>query len=294
MPTLLLINAMSGAVLSAGVDHCRALVAAHYPGLIEVAGTPFDLIGAANKAASDPAIDRVLLIGGDGTAAAVAGALAGTGKALAPLPGGTMNMLARDLGFSGDLETAIGELSAAHKSEIDIAYAAGVPFLNNVVFGTFSVAAESREAIRAAETLAETASATVDFVAAIAQSEPRNYVLEIDGVPEGVRTNTFMIAHNLYTGSEMLRPTRARLDDGLLGVYVATAEGPLDFLSIIYNAVSGQLAEAEGVSLRKCRRCIVASDHRVLNMTVDGEVLELTSPAEFTIAPKALTVLRFG
>lgn len=292
MPTQLLINAKSGAVVRAGVEHCRALVGAHCPDeILEVVGAPVELIAAARAATADSRIGKVLLLGGDGTAAAIAGVLAGTGTALVPLPGGTMNMLARDLGYSSDLETAIRELERTHPAQIDIAYVNDLPFLNNVVFGTFSAAAESREAIRDAETLTETASATAGFIGAVALSDPQDYDIVIDGSARHVRTNTLMVANNLYTGSEWLRPTRHSLEGGVLGVYIAEAQGAIDFISVIYDAISGNLSETEGVKLQECKSCSVRSDVQWLNMTIDGEVTEMASPAVFSIQPKALSVL---
>ena len=292
MPMQLLINAKSGAVLRAGVEHCRALVATAFPDqILEVVGSPAELIAAARAATVDPAIDKVLLIGGDGTAAAVAGVLAGTDTALVPLPGGTMNMLARDLGYSGDLETAIRELDRARLAQIDIAHVNDQPFLNNVVFGTFSAAAESREAIRDAATFAATASAAADFISAVALSDAQNYDIVTDGAVQHVRTNTLMVANNLYTGSEQLRPTKHSLDRGVLGVYIAEAQDAIDFISVIYNAISGNLSETEGVKLQECKTCSISSELKRLNITIDGEVSEIALPAVFSIQPKALTVL---
>ena len=292
MPTQLLINVKSGAVLRLGVEHCRALVGAHCPGeILEVVGAPAELIAAAQTASADARLDRVLLIGGDGTAAAIAGVLAGTCTALVPLPGGTMNMLSRDLGYSGDLEMAIRELGQTRPAQIDVAYVNDLPFLNNVVFGTFSVAAESREAIRDAATLTETASATAGFISAVALSDAHDYDIVIDGAAQHVRTNTLMVSNNLYTGSESFRPARRSLARGVLGVYVADAHSAIDFLSVIYNAISGNLSETDGVRLHECRRCSVRPEQARLSITVDGEVAEIISPAVFSVRPKALTVL---
>ena len=294
MTTQLLINVKSGAVLRLGVEHCRALVGAHCPGeILEVVGAPAELIAAARAASADAEVDRVLLIGGDGTAAAVAGVLAGTGTgtALVPLPGGTMNMLSRDLGYSGDLEIAIRELGQARPAQIDVAYVNDLPFLNNVVFGTFSVAAESREAIRDAATLTETASATAGFISAVALPDAHDYDVVIDGAAQHVRTNTLMVSNNLYTGSEWFRPARRSLDHGVLGVYIPDAHSAIDFLSVIYNAISGNLSETDGVKLQECRRCSVRPEQERLSITVDGEVTEIISPAVFSVRPKALTVL---
>ena len=49
----------------------------------------------------------VVTMGGDGTAAEAAGALVGTGAALAPIPAGSTNVFARTLGWPGDCVQAI-------------------------------------------------------------------------------------------------------------------------------------------------------------------------------------------
>ena len=53
----------------------------------------------------------LVTIGGDGTAAEAAGALIGTGSALAPMPAGSTNVFARTLGWPRDCEMALDELA---------------------------------------------------------------------------------------------------------------------------------------------------------------------------------------
>ena len=55
----------------------------------------------------------VVTLGGDGTVADVAGALAGGPTALAPLPGGNANVFSRALGWSGAVDEALPSLLAA-------------------------------------------------------------------------------------------------------------------------------------------------------------------------------------
>ncbi len=293
MATQLLINEKSGTVLSSGVEICREFVRANVPDeFVEIlVGQTPALIAAAQRSAADPQIHRVLLIAGDGTAAAIAGILAGTDTVFVPLPGGTMNMLSRDLGFSADLETAIREIGRARPERIDVAFVNGRAFLNNVVFGAFTSAAESREAIRDAETLAETASATAGFLGAVAAAEPQDYTIVVDGRSEQVNTNTLIVANNLYAGSEGFRPIRQALDSGQLGVYIPQSQGVVDFLSVIFKAVAGDLSSADDIRIEKCASCSVGSQAETIGMTVDGEVTEVKSPAEFSIRPKALNVL---
>jgi diacylglycerol kinase family enzyme len=68
---------------------------------------PGDAVRLARWAA-DAGAEVVVTLGGDGTAADVAGALAGRGVALAPLPAGSTNVFGRAAGWPAELDRAIG------------------------------------------------------------------------------------------------------------------------------------------------------------------------------------------
>jgi diacylglycerol kinase family enzyme len=65
------------------------------------------------------AVDLVVVAGGDGTVRVVCSELAGTGIAVAVLPAGTGNLLARNLGISLEMETALDEILEGTEREID-------------------------------------------------------------------------------------------------------------------------------------------------------------------------------
>ena len=67
-----------------------------------------------------PAYDAVFTLGGDGTAVEVIGALAGSGKPVGVLPGGTGNLIARTLGIPVNLSRAVAALVRGEEAAIDL------------------------------------------------------------------------------------------------------------------------------------------------------------------------------
>jgi len=71
------------------------------------------------RQAIDEQVDLVLVAGGDGTVRVVCAELAGTAIPAAVLPGGTGNLLARNLGISLELDVALHELLDGSEQRID-------------------------------------------------------------------------------------------------------------------------------------------------------------------------------
>src|SRR5690606_18763132 len=102
---------------------------------------------ALARVAAAPDVDVVLAGGGDGTVSAAAGALMETGKALAVLPAGTMNLFARGLGIPLDLEDAVAALATGTVRAVDIATVNGRPFIHQFSVGLHSELIQRREAM---------------------------------------------------------------------------------------------------------------------------------------------------
>jgi YegS/Rv2252/BmrU family lipid kinase len=64
--------------------------------------------------------DAVFTLGGDGTAMEVVGALAGSGRRIGILPGGTGNLVARTLGVPLQVGRAVRALLPGHESRVDL------------------------------------------------------------------------------------------------------------------------------------------------------------------------------
>ncbi|MEF9605239.1 diacylglycerol kinase family protein, partial [Paracoccus sp. PXZ] len=115
---------------------------------LEVRGTGrgADLPAMARAAVAE-GFDLIVAAGGDGTQAAVAGAVAGTPAAMAVIPGGTFNYFARDLGSGETVEAALKIFDAPRIRRVHVGEMNGMIFLNNVSFGAYPEILRRRESI---------------------------------------------------------------------------------------------------------------------------------------------------
>lgn len=103
---------------------------------------------AAFSALLDAGADAVLIAGGDGTAASLAKAAAERGTPIAPLPGGTMNLLPRRLYGDAALGDLLPRFRERRVRDFPVAEAGGRVFFLTAIFGAAYPLARMREAAR--------------------------------------------------------------------------------------------------------------------------------------------------
>jgi diacylglycerol kinase family enzyme len=210
--------------------------------------------------------DVLGMAGGDGSLAPVAGVAVERDLPFVCVPFGTRNHFARDLGLDRDDPLAALEAFGGRERRVDVGRVAGRVFLNNVSLGMYARLVHEREKHRRRrEALARARAVLI----ALRHYSARG--LLVDGEP--VRARVVLVANNGYTLDLLSVGERARLDEGLLHLYVATG---------IFRAHwSEQSGERFEVTTRRAS----------LRAAIDGEPARLQSPIEFTIEPRALRVL---
>ena len=296
MKALLCINEKSGAVQNIGAQAIEDAAAARFNDRdgcsLEVAAGEFqEFMAAVQDAINNQSADIVIAAGGDGTQAAIAGALMSSEIALAPLPCGTVNELCRDLSIPLDLEEALDAIKSGPSRRIDVGCIDDKIFLNNIVFGAYAELAESRETLRDATTVDEVSLGVVGAADALFHADPLKFKLEIDGRDIEVTTNTIVVSNNTISHAEKLIPQRARLDEGCLAVYLAEARHGGDFAALLAEFAATGAREADSVDILKCRTCIVSSEEERFSYTIDGDPVESDKPVKIIIKEKALKVI---
>jgi diacylglycerol kinase family enzyme len=218
--------------------------------------------------ARGPGADVLGMAGGDGSLAAVAGVAIERDVPFVCIPFGTRNHFARDLGL--DREDPLAALAAFDEGEerrVDIGRVGDRLFLNNVSLGLYALLVHRREHHRRRrDALARIRALALSF-----QDRRRRQRFTIDG--RQVRARLVLVANNDYKRDLLSLGERERLDEGRLHVYV-----PHGFRRITWEEQS-------------CTELEIGAPLPHLRAAIDGEPVELDTPLQFRIAPRALRVL---
>ena len=229
--------------------------------------------------------------GGDGTINAVATAVAGSASVLGVLPLGTLNHFAKDLKIPLDLEEAARTIVANYLAEVDVAEVNGRLFINNSSIGLYPELVRMRENQRRRLGRSKM-HALLWATHTVLRRHPMLEVgLEIDGVAQGRRTPLVFIGNNEYHIEGFNLGSRDRLDEGKLSIYLTRRRGRRGLLGLLVRALFGTLHQAKDFEALSAASVTIATRHKVLPVSTDGEIAVMPMPLEYRIRPKALRVI---
>ncbi len=255
------------------------------------------------RAAVQDGIDLVVTVGGDGTVNEAAGALAGTDTALYPLPGGSQNVYAKQLGIPADIVEATALLLRLNDPVPTRRVDLGT--VNDRVFAFCAGAGIDADTVEIVEATPERKARWREwyYMATVGQVAARRYLrrppmITVSSGEHSVRGITVLVQNGpsyTYAGD---RPIEAcpdvALDDGRLSA------------AVLLKGIAG----LPTVALRLYSRRLAAERHRgiegfdhVASLTVragegatmaiqaDGDFVGRYEAASFGVLPGALAVV---
>jgi diacylglycerol kinase family enzyme len=290
----LVVNSSSGALMhrpDAAVELADKLRAAGLEVEAVLDGDSSDIVERMIQARDLP-VDVIVTAGGDGTIAAAAAALVGTDKALAPLPLGTMNLLAKDLKIPVDLDAAIAAFADAEIVSIDVGEVNGHKFLCNSMLGVPARLAERRERNRLQMGLMGWWKHGLATLKAMYRYPPMRVGLDLGDGPIFLRSKAIVVADNAYDEGFGHVLTRSHLDRGELTVYATRRLSIWPLARLATRMALGRWTQDPDLETHHVRSLIVTSRRKLLRVMLDGETRLIRPPLRFIILPKALKVLR--
>jgi YegS/Rv2252/BmrU family lipid kinase len=289
----LIVNAGSGSGRAGPRPDARALHAA-----IEQAGVGADLYPLAEGDSLDALLDRALesspralvAAGGDGTVNAVAERALRHDLPLGILPLGTLNHFARDLGIPEDLAAATRVIAAGNERRVDVATANDRLFLNNASIGLYATMVVDRDRQQRRLGRGKWSALLRATVAALRDPDAFEVVVELDGREFRRRTPFLFVGNNDYQVQGVDAGRRARLDDGLLSLYVLHPRTAAGLLWLALRTLLRGTSGARDLDVLAAPRLEVQASGARLQVARDGEVGGLATPVRFAVRPRALRV----
>ena len=241
--------------------------------------------GQARKAVEAGA-DVVIACGGDGTVRAVLESLVDTDAALAIVPAGTGNLLARNLDIPQDAAEAVEVALAGHTRQIDVGYSNGEAFA--VMAGAGLDATIMRD----------TSSEAKDRFGSLAYVKTALEHLNDDRMHATVEIGP----RQVFAGpvATVLAANHGRLQGGVdLFPESSAADGTLDVMAISASSIGSWLRSAWAIVTRSepasllhrfTGSDIVVTLDQATPYELDGEERPETTQLEFTVKRRALNV----
>jgi len=231
--------------------------------------------------------DVIGMAGGDGSQALVAGIASEHGIPFVCIPAGTRNHFALDLGVDrDDVKGALDAFLDAYERPVDLARVNGRVFVNNVSFGVYAAIVQSEDyrdakLNTAAKMLPELLGSDYD---------PFDFELDGPDVLAECDPDLILVSNNVYKleGIGGLG-TRARLDEGVLGVIVVEVHNGAELAQLVSLSTAGRGSAYSGWHEWTTPTLEVRSGKPV-DTGIDGEAVTLDSPVRLEVQPAALRV----
>lgn len=294
--TLIVHNPRSGFGSDAIFQFERALVKAGDECVFRMLADDFDPREAARDAAG---FDVVVVSGGDGTAASVLHALAGTGVPVCVFPSGTANLYCANLGNTTEPQALaracrIGSTADLDLGEISWQTADGTTLSRG--FALMSGMGYDAQLMRAALPNKQALGEAAYYAAALENPHPSivDFKITVDGEVHERRGIMCLVANNAMIQNDINIVPGCRMDDGLIDVIVVEIENAAQLVRPILHGIfdrSGAKTGRPHIESFSGKE-VVVEPSEPMPVEVDGEVCDgLVTRYEARAIPQAVRVV---
>jgi len=230
--------------------------------------------------------ETVVALGGDGLLRPLAGALKGTESAVALIPCGRGNDLARVLGVPTDPAAAARMAVEGEERLLDVANVEGTPFMGIASFGLDS---DANRIANEARLVKGNAVYVYAALRALAAWKPATFSVTVDGERHQITGFSVAVGNSKAYGGGMWVLPHAELDDGKLDVMLVKNTSKLRCLIELPKLFKGAHLESEHVEFLRGEEIEVTAD-RPFAIYADGDPIGAT-PAIMRVERRCLRVI---
>ena len=233
----------------------------------------------------------VVAAGGDGTLNAVASQLLHQDIPMGILPLGTFNYVARVLKIPLDLIEAAKVIGIGEPRSSHVALMNEQIYLNNASLGLYPLFIKKRELYNKKFGRFPLNAYTSGLDVLIRDRKELKLEVVVDGKPYPVKTPLLFFGNNQLQLEEMkLKIAKCAELGEVAGVILAKSDKATLFKTL-YQLIRGNLEKAADVYSFSGERVVVYSKKSTLTVAIDGELMEVKTPLNFSVAKNALNIM---
>jgi YegS/Rv2252/BmrU family lipid kinase len=230
--------------------------------------------------------ETVAAVGGDGLLRPIAGALKGTASAVALVPSGRGNDLARVLGIPREPGEAARLAVEGEEQLLDVASVDGTPYLGIASFGFDS---DANRIANRSRLIKGDAVYLYAALRALAAWKPARFEVTVDGTLHVTTGFSVAVGNSRSYGGGMMLLPQAELDDGKLDILLAKEASKLSFLRELPRVFKGTHLNSPHVEALRGEVVEVSTD-RPFVIYADGDPIGAT-PATMRVERRVLRVI---
>lgn len=235
--------------------------------------------------------EAIVAGGGDGSLNAVASKLINRPVDFGVLPLGTLNHFAKDVGIPLDPLVALQSIAAGHVSAVDVGEVNGTIFLNNSSIGLYVDLVRDRDRQQLRLGRGKWAAFAWALVGALRRYPFLDVELDVDGIAHAHHTPFVFVGNNAYEVEGLRIGHRAGLRGGVLSAYVTERAGRWRLFELGLQALVGRIRQERDFRTFVGSRLRIQTRHRALRVAIDGELMQMQTPLQYRIVPRALRVI---
>lgn len=233
----------------------------------------------------------VVAAGGDGTLNAVAKKLMHTDIPLGIIPLGTFNYVARALNVPLDIVQAAEVIATGRKQDIHVAKINDQIYLNNASLGLYPLFIKKRELYNQRFGRFPLHAYTSALDVLLRERKSLKLSVTIDGQKYPVTTPLIFFGNNQLQLSDMKLTIAECAANGKLAGVVITKSDRLSLFKMLWQWIQGKIEQASDVHVFCAEEIRVNCKKVSLAVALDGELVSMKTPLNFSVQKAALTVM---
>lgn len=230
-------------------------------------------------------IDIVCAVGGDGSVHEVGTSLIGTKTALAIIPAGSGNGLARHLNIPLNIEEAIRYINDSEIQQMDTIFANDKPFLNAGGFGFDAVIAKKFDEIPTRGFKSYAKLVFKEFL----NYKPVHVVIEINGLSFEREVLLCTIANASEFGNGFCISPDSQIQDGIAELVIVKPFTKVKAPRLLYQFFKKQINNSPHVEMFTFKKATIQLQEHIAHF--DGEPFTVRNALNIEVIPKSLNIL---